>query len=174
MKKVPVMIAERTLRLPHVRRHLAHEREFGGGDQRMRPLPAYLWQPFSGDERCEQQLRDVLRQRCDRGEHQRRRAPEKHGHRQTLAPGLRECVMVAAAFADLPVHPRGARAVHLHPVHPEVMAAAIGMGRVNEGQGDERAAVFRPAGQRRQPIQVHGGGRTLDDRTFGDPPGADL
>ncbi len=45
----------------------------------------------------------------------------------------------------LPVHAGGARVVDLHAVHAHVALAGAGIARDDAGQGDEAAAVLRPA-----------------------------
>ena len=107
---VAVVIAERPFGLPHVRRHVADQRELRRRHQRMRSVAVHLRQPLAGDERRQQQLGHVLGQRRDRRQDQRRRAAEEHGGRQPLSARLGHGVVIPAALADLPVHPGGARA----------------------------------------------------------------
>ena len=126
---VAVVIAEGPLGSALARRDAADERELRVRDERMRSLAVHLRQPLAGDQRGQHQLRHVLGQRRDRGQDQRRRAAEEHGHRQRLAARFGDRVVKAAALADLPVHAGRARVVDLQAIHAEVVAAAIGMRR---------------------------------------------
>ena len=75
-------------------------------------------------------------------------------------------VVEAAALADLPVHAGRARVVDLQAVHAEVgRALALGVLGVDEGQGDEGAAVLAPAGQDGQPVEAHVARHDLADRS---------
>ena len=80
--------------------------------------------------------------------------PEKDGGRQALAALLGNRIVIAAPLADLPVHAGGARVVHLHAVHPEVMTWTIGMRGVDQRESDERPAVFRPARDHGQLVET--------------------
>ena len=82
----------------------------------------------AGDEGGEHQLRNVLRQRRDGREDQRRRAAQEHRCRQALSPALGDCIVIAPALSDLPVHAGRSCVVHLHPVHAEI-ACRAGAGR---------------------------------------------
>ena len=86
---VAVVVAERPFGSPLERRHLAHQRELARRDDRMRVAERarHPGQPLPGDERREQQLGDVLGQRRDRRQDQRRRPAEHHRGRQR--PGRR-------------------------------------------------------------------------------------
>ena len=80
-------------------------------------------------------------------------------------------VVEAAALADLPVHAGRARVVNLQAVHAEVgRALALGVLGVDEGQGDEGAAVLAPAGQDGKPVEPHVARHDLGDRSRAHPP----
>ncbi len=84
---------------------------------------------------------------------QRGRPAEKHGRRQRVALRLGDGVVKAAALADLPVHAGRLPVVDVQAIHPEVVAGASGMRRVDERERDERPAVLGPARHDRQPIE---------------------
>ena len=65
--------------------------------------------------------------------------------------------MPRADLVHLPVHPGRAPVVNLHPVHPDIPLAGVGVLRVDSRQRDEPAAVLRPAFQDRQILE----GKTL-------------
>ena len=167
------MIAERPLGMAHVRGDLADQRELRIGDQRMRRRALDQRQPPPRDQRRQQQFRHVLGQRRDRRQDQRRRPAEEDRDRQRLAPLLGQLVVEAAALADLPVHARLRRAVHVHPVHPEVVAVPVRMLRVDERQRHERPAVLGPELQRRQLVEADVRGHHLGDGPARHPPQAD-
>ena len=97
------------------------------------------------NQRPEHQLRHVLRKRSNRRQDERRRAAEEHRCRQREAAPLSDLIVEATALPDLPVHARRPRVVHVQAVHRQVRALAVRMGGIDEGQGDEGPAVFRPA-----------------------------
>ena len=71
-----------------------------------------------------------------------------------LIHGLRQLVVEAPAFSDLPVHSRFNGPVDLHPVDTKIGAARAGAGCIDERQGQEGTAVVGPAGQNRKPAQI--------------------
>ena len=122
-------------------------------------------QPLAGDQRRQQQLRDVLGQRRDRRQDQRRRPAQHHRGRQRLAgrprprrSGIPRPCRSASACRCWPRRRRGAGT---WPGCGRVRAAMLG---VDQRQGDERPAVLGPAGERRQPIETRLAGDHLGDR----------
>ena len=81
--------------------------------------------------------------------------------------------MEAAALPDLPVHPGATSVVDLKAIEAEVRAPALGMLRVHEGQGDERAAILRPAGERGKAVETNVRGNHVHDRARAPAPRAD-
>ena len=170
---VAVVIAERPLRLAHVRADTAHQRELGVGDQRVRAAAGDERQARARDQRRQHQLRHVLGQRRDGRQDQRRRSAEEHRDRQVGAARLRRRVVEAAALADLPVQAGAAAIVHVEPVHAEVVPGAIRRLGVDERQRHERAAVLRPARDDRQLVEADVVGDDVDDRPVASPPQPD-
>ncbi len=82
--------------------------------------------------------------------------------------------MVAAALADLPVHAGAPGIVHVQPVHAQVACRLVGVCRVDERQRDERAAVFRPAGERGETMEMDVARDAIDDRPAWHAPRTDL
>ncbi len=81
--------------------------------------------------------------------------------------------MAGADLVELPVHPGGPGVEDLHAVHADVADAALRIDGVDVGEGDEGAAVVRPAFQHRQRVQAGPAGLGLvDDFLAG--AGADL
>ncbi|OQC34248.1 MAG: hypothetical protein BWX64_02801 [Acidobacteria bacterium ADurb.Bin051] len=163
------MVAERPLGVAYPGRHAADEGDLGRGDERMRPRPRHPPEPFAGEQRGEEELGHVLRQRRDRGEDQRRRPAEEDRRRQLGAPRLGRGVMEAAPLADLPVHAGETGAVDLHPVDPEVVPLTVRVLGVDERQGEEGSAILRPAGEGRKAVERHVVGHDLRHRP---PPSA--
>src|SRR5262245_17233965 len=91
-----------------------------------------------------------------------------------MAASLRNRVMKSASLSDLPVHARCPLIVDLHAVHAEVVSVSFGVSGIDERQRDERPAVLRPAGDRRQAPEMDVGGQMLDDGATLYPPCADL
>jgi hypothetical protein len=162
---VPVVIAERSLGLPLARGNVSDQREFRERDERMRAAAMDLRDAVAGDEGCEEHLGHVLGQRRNRGQDERRRTAKEDRRRQGLAARFRDVVVVAAPLPDLPVHAGGAAVVHLHAVHPEVVASSIRVRRVDQGERHERTSILGPAGQCRQAIEPDIRGQLLDDRS---------
>ena len=133
-----------------------------------------LRKPIAGDERCQHQLWNVLRERRHRGQNQRRRAAKKHGQRQRLVARFGARVVKSAALANLPVHAGRRAIVDLHPVHAEVVPRLLGMLRINQRKGDEGPAVLGPARQHRQAIEPDVRRDHFAHRAGGDPLRADL
>ena len=150
---IAVVVAEWPFRPTGARRHRAHQGELGASHQGMRPRALDQPQSLAGDERRQHQLRHVLRQRGNGRQNQRRRAAQKDRDGQGLAARLRHGVVKPAAFTNLPVHAGRSGVVHLQAIHTEVVPPAIRMFSEHERQGDERAPVLRPRGQRRQSVQ---------------------
>ena len=163
------MVAEGTFGPADTRRDVAHERHLRRGHEGMRTGTVAERQLLPGDERGQHQLGNVLGQRRHRGQHDRRRPAQQGGDGEVTAHGLGRRVMEAAALADLPVHARRARSMDLHPVDPEVVAAAARVLGVDEGQGHEGAAVLRPAGQDGQAVETDVGGHDLGHGTRAAP-----
>ncbi len=58
-------------------------------------------------------------------------------------------IVLRALFMRLPVHARGALVVDLHAIHAAIALAGVGIARKHQRQGDEAAAILRPAFQHR-------------------------
>ena len=118
-------------------------------------------------QRGQHQLGHVLGQRTDGRQDQRRGAAHEQGEGQGPALPLGRVVVKAAPLLDLPVHAEGVPVVPLHAVHAEVVVAGPGVLGVDQGEGDEVAAVLGPGLEQGQPREV---GRPLS--ALGDGGGA--
>ena len=125
-----------------VRRHLEVDRD--GLDEVHARAP---------EEAREQQLVEPLGHRRGRGVGHRRVRPDRHRHLEPPAEPLGHAVVLRAALVPLPVHARRAAVEHLHAVHADVAHARLGVLRDHEREGDEPAAVLRPAAQHRQLVE---------------------
>ena len=96
-------------------------------------------------------------------------AAQGHGHGETLAqfPGL--LVMGRASLVPVPVHAGGCAAKYLHAVHARILAPGFRVFGDYLGKGDERPAVFGPAGQHRKRVQARVG-HFLNDLLAGGRP----
>ena len=66
-------------------------------------------------------------------------------HRHARAGFVITAAVARADFLQLPVHAGGAVVVDLHAIHADVALAGVGVFGDDAGQGDEAAAVERPA-----------------------------
>ena len=130
----------------------------------MRTGPGTSPDATTGEQRRQDEFGNVLGQRRHRGQDQRRWSADKDRDRKRLAPRRGARVVKAAALADLPVHSRRPRVVDLHPIDPEVVAGAVGILGVDEGQSQERAAVLGPRGDDRQATEIDVTGLDLAHR----------
>lgn len=60
--------------------------------------------------------------------------------------------MAGRNFVFVPVHARHVFGKHLHAIHAYIADARMGISGMDDGQRDERAAVFRPAGENGQAV----------------------
>ena len=104
----------------------------------------------------EQNFVQPIGQRGSRGKCVDRIAPDCHRHRHALAPFVVTLAMTRPHFVDLPVHPRGAVVIDLHPIYPNIPRTGFGITRMHIRQGNETAAVLRPALQDRNVVQTNG------------------
>ena len=121
-------------------------------------------QPLAANERGQYQFWHVLGQWCDGRQDEGGWPAKKHSDRQRVAARLRDVIVESAALSDLPVHAGRPLTVDVQPVHPEVVAAAVGMLRKHQREGDERTAVVGPCRQCRQPFEMDVVGDDLGDR----------
>jgi hypothetical protein len=124
------VVAERPFRSPLPRAHAAEQADLGVGEQRVRRAGMAERRELAPEQqRREQQLGHVLRQRRKRRRERGRRPAEEDAHRQVLTALLGGVEVEAAALLDLPVHagrgvPAGRILVTLHAVDAEVGRAA--------------------------------------------------
>ena len=76
-------------------------------------------------------------------------------------------VVETAALLYLPVHAEGLCVMPLDAVHAEIMVAGVGVLCVDQGQGDEVAAVLGPGFKKRQSREVGWRLHVLGDGPFG-------
>src|SRR5262249_1030054 len=102
---VSVVIAEGTFRTPLFRRGMAYQSELGFRCEPVFTTNRILTNTklLSGEQRGQQQLRNIFRQRCDGSENQGRWTTEEDCDRQRLAQGFGCSVMKASAFLNLPM-----------------------------------------------------------------------
>src|SRR5215207_5501199 len=121
---VTVMIAEWSFRSALVRWRVSDESEFRfcceSMSFRAERVTRHL-QFLSGEQRSKHKLGHVFRQRCNRGESERRRSTKKYRHGQRLIETLSFGVVKASAFLNLPMQARGVRVVNLDPIDAEIM-----------------------------------------------------
>jgi hypothetical protein len=111
-------------------------------------------------ERREQDLGDVLGERCDRREDHRRRATDVDVDRHGLVELFVALQVEAAALADLHVQSAGRVVEALDAVHAEIGAEPFGMLGPDQRERDEGAAVLGPGAQQRQARKTR---RRIDD-----------
>ena len=152
---VAEVVAEGALRPPLVGRDVSLHGELGLGQERVRvAVDARAAHLAALQQRGQHQLGHVLGQRTDRRQDQRRGAAHQQGEGQGPALPLGGVVVEAAPLLYLPVHAEGALVVPLHAVHAEVVVAGFRVLGVDQGEGDEVAAVLGPGLEQGQPRQV--------------------
>ena len=85
-----------------------------------------------------------------------RRSPEEDRDRQGLIRGLGQVIVKSSSLLDLPMHAGGSGVIDLQAVNSQVVTSIAGVLGVDQGQGNERTAVFFPRGQDRQAGEVRG------------------
>src|SRR5262245_37996923 len=156
------MIAKRSFGFPLFWTGVSDQSEFSLGDQTVRAADRILRhsQFPATQQRCENQLRYVFRQRRDRGNDQCRRPTKKDCHRQRLFHLLSRVIMKAATFLNLPMQSGSARVISLHAINAEVVLPRDRVLGINQWQRDERSTVLMPRSQHREFIKSR---RSLDD-----------
>ena len=131
---------------------VAFEHELGVGRHlEVDGAAAYQLDGLAPQEAGEGELVDDRRQGRGGRVRQRGVGADDDRHRHSPAPrgGLRAALLVA-----LPMHPRRALVVDLHPVHADVLRAGARIFGDDQRQRHERPAVERPGRQHRQRPQV--------------------
>ena len=100
---------------------------------------------------------EIWRQRQNRRIHRRRIAPDRHGDRHTrdLSLSLQAPVVLGALLVRLPVHASRALIVDLHAITAAVALACLRILGENHRQSNEGPAVFGPAVQHRDFLEVN-------------------
>src|SRR2546425_4390445 len=156
------MIPKWSFRSAFMRRRMTDERKLCFRNQTMRTADWVLCHPqlLAAEQRGQNQLRYVFRERRNCRHDQRGRPAEKDSYGERLIHFLRNAIMKAAALLNLPMQPRGPRIVDLHPVNPQIMFLCDWVFRIDQRERDEWPAVFMPSRKHRQLIESH---RWFDD-----------
>ncbi len=102
---------------------------------------------FAAEESSEQDFINSGGEGGDGSEVIDRVSAEANGDFDALLLGTSVFHMTHSGFVHLPVHAAGVFAVELDTVHANVALAGVGVVGENEGEGDEGATVFGPAGE---------------------------
>ena len=100
-------------------------------------------------ESGKENLVNAVRERCRSSQSEGRITPEADGDRHLLAALVVALPMAGSDLVDLPMHPGSLTIVDLDAVHADITLPGIGIFCINRRQGDEPAAILRPALQDR-------------------------
>ncbi len=126
--------------------HVAFDNEVGvGGNFEIVGFALDEFDGFFAEITGEEKFVEAVGQRRSGGEGEHGIAAQKNGHGHARAGFVVPASVARADFLELPVHAEGALVVNLEAIHADVAFAGVGVFGDDAREGDEAAAVERPA-----------------------------